>query len=114
MTPQAPKELTIHDKLAKLINDHDADFKAALGQTTTGSFLIALASTDGTTKGVGESLPVEERFNEVNSPTVVIVTRATPGAHVNVAALLARYRGDNPKAAAPDEPAQPRKHNWFW
>jgi hypothetical protein len=32
------------------------------------------------------------------------VTRATPDAHENVAALLARYRGDDPKAGIKPEP----------
>lgn len=101
------KHLTIHETLTKLVSDNERLFISALQQAGTGSFLIPLPSTDGT-KGVGESLPVVEQFSEANAPTVIIVVRATPESHNNVAALLARYRGDDPKAGTP----KPRK-GWF-
>ncbi len=109
MTPEKPKEPTVYEKLAKLVNDHEALFTLALSQTSTGSFLIAVESTDEASKHPAEALPAEERFSERNAPVVIIVVKATPGAHENVAALLARYRGDDPKASAPEGP---RKH-WF-
>jgi hypothetical protein len=94
--------------LEKVINTSDAVFTAALRSSTTGSLLVPVPSTVGTT-GTGESLPKEQQFSERHAPTVVIVVRATPDAHENVAALLARYRGDDPKAGIEPEPDAKKK-----
>jgi hypothetical protein len=96
-------EETAIQTVTRVVNTHGATVIQALKGTQTGSFLVPIDSTVGT-KGVGEALPIEEQFSEANAPTVVIVVRATPDAHENVAALLARYRGDDPKAGIKPEP----------
>jgi hypothetical protein len=98
--------------VSKLINDNDKHFWGALNESTTGSVLLEVESS--TKNAAGEFLPPAAKFtDEKTAPIVVIVTRATPAAAENVAALLARYRGDDPKAAGPDEKSAPRKR-WFW
>jgi ABC-type molybdate transport system permease subunit len=108
-------EETAIQTVTRVVNTHGTTVIQALKATQTGSILppgvlgyllVCQPSPEGTvgTKGVGEALPIEEQFSELNAPTVVIVVRATPDAHENVAALLARYRGDDPKAGIKPEP----------
>ncbi len=94
--------------LEKVINTNGKVFTDALQNSTTGSLLVPIASTVSV-KGEAEHLPKEEQFSERNAPTVVIVVKATPSAHENVAALLARYRGDDPNAGIEPEPDEPKK-----
>ena len=94
--------------LETVIHKNDAVITAALRGATTGSLLVPVPSTVGTT-GAGESLPKEEQFSTLKAPTVVIVVRATPDAHENVAALLARYRGDDPSAGITPVPEAAKK-----
>jgi hypothetical protein len=94
--------------LEKVITTNDAVFTAAQRTSTTGSLLVPIPSTVGTT-GTGESLPDEAKFSQANAPTVVIVVRATADAHENVSALLARYRGEDPKAGIEPEPDAKKK-----
>jgi hypothetical protein len=102
--------MTAVETCSKLVNDNDKQFWAMLNESQTKAVLLPLEST--TKNAAGEYLPKEEWVSEQNAPVVVIVTRATPGAAENVSALLARYRGDDPKAE-PVAPDAPRKH-WFW
>ena len=93
--------------LEQTINTNEKLFTDALRSTKTGSLLVPIDST--VVKDEGESLPAEAKFSQANAPTVVIVVRATADAHENVAALLARYRGENPKAGIEPEPDAKKK-----
>ena len=96
--------LTPTEAVARLVNDNDSNITRALGASETQSMLFPVAST---AKGnPGEYLPAEEYFSDANAPVVVIVVKADADAAPRIAALLKRYRGEDPAATA--------KKHWFW